>query len=306
MDNVELDMDVASLPKQKWVGDEHLVQFGGFWFVPQHMKLIKRVINHFTPLPTDVILATSPKTGTTWLKSLLYSILNRSFKHKLAVQHPHQLVPFLEGPPDSDELSFPTASLDTCRLFSTHISYQLLAKTLDSCECRVVYLTRNPKDTLVSLWHFMKKRRANQPWTIDEAADAFCRGVTPYGPYYDHVIGYRALSLKRPENVMFVNYEEMKEDPHGHVKKLGDFLGCPFQEEDEVKEIVKNCSFEVQSSYEVNKSEQSLIKNLFPYNSFFRKGKTGDHVNYLSNELIQRIDTLTKQRFHSLDFMYGI
>ncbi|KAG6406498.1 hypothetical protein SASPL_134101 [Salvia splendens] len=246
--------------------------------------------------------------GTTWLKSLLYSILNRSSKHKLAFKHPHELVPFLEGPVlmQSNELPFSTALSNTCRLFSTHISYQLLAKTLDSCECRIVYVTRNPKDTLVSLWHFMNKRRGHQPWTINEAVDAFCYGVTPYGPYYDHVIGYRALYLKRPKNVMFVTYEEMKEDPHGHVKKLGDFLGCPFDGEEEVDEIVKNCSFEVLSSHEVNKSEQSLIKNLFPYNSFFRKGITGDHENYLSNEVIQRIDTLTKHRFHSLGFMYGI
>ncbi|KAL1534733.1 hydroxyjasmonate sulfotransferase [Salvia divinorum] len=210
MENDEFDIDLASLPKQKWVGDDHLVQYGGFWFVPQHISLIKRVIKHFNPFPTDVILASSPKTGTTWLKSLLYSILNHSSKHKLAFKHPHELVPFLEGPvlTHSNELPFSTALSDACRLFSTHISYQLLAKTLDSCESRIVYVTRNPKDNLVSLWHFMNKRRGHQPWTIDEAAYAFCHGVKPYGPYYDHVIGYRALYLKRPENVKFVTYEE--------------------------------------------------------------------------------------------------
>ncbi|KAG6406512.1 hypothetical protein SASPL_134116 [Salvia splendens] len=66
------------------------------------------------------------------------------------------------------------------------------------------------------------------------------------------------LSLKRPKNVMFVTFEGMLEDPHGYVKKLGDFLGCPFEEEEEeVDDIVKNCSFEVLSSYDVNKSKES-------------------------------------------------
>ncbi|KAL1534734.1 hydroxyjasmonate sulfotransferase [Salvia divinorum] len=73
------------------------------------------------------------------------------------------------------------------------------------------------------------------------------------------------LDLNEPENVLFVTFENMLEDPHGHVKKLSDFLGCPFEkeEDDEVEEIVKNCS-------------------------------------------IERIDTLTKEIFHSLGFVYGI
>ncbi|KAL1534724.1 cytosolic sulfotransferase 5-like [Salvia divinorum] len=251
------------------------------------------------------------KNGTTWLKSLLYSILNRSSKHKLVTEHPHELVPFLDLQVfiEADEPPILAAPLDGPRLFATHIPYQFLTKTLDSSECKVVYLTRNPKDTLVSLWHFVNKWNMEKPvqsLSLDEATDKFCHGVSPYGAYYDHVLGYRELSLKKPENVMFVTFEEMLEDPHSYVKKLNDFLGCPFVEEDEVDEIVKNCSIEVLSSHDVNKCEESPTWFPSQYNSFFRKGKIGDFKNYLSDESIQRIDTLTKERFHSLEFMYGI
>lgn len=311
MEKIDPDMDLSSLPKEKWWGDDYVVQLGGFWYMPQFFKPVKRVINHFNPLPSDVILATFPKSGTTWLKSLLYSIVNRSSKHRLAVEHPHELVPFLEVQvfAESDEPPLLSAQSDTRRIFGTHIPYQLLGKTLDSCQCKVVYLTRNPKDTLISTWHFVNRWNMGKPdqsWSLDEATDMFCRGVIPCGPYYDHVIGYRELSLKRPENVMFVTFEEMLEDPHRYVKKLGDFLGCPFEEEDEVEEIVKNCSIEVLSSHDVNKSDESPIWFPLPYNSFFRKGKIGDHKNYLSHESVQRIDTLTKEKFHSLGFMYGL
>ncbi|XP_042006027.1 cytosolic sulfotransferase 5-like [Salvia splendens] len=276
--------------------------------MPESIKPILRVINNFKPLPTDVIVATFPKTGTTWLKSLLYSILNRSSKHNLAVQHPHNLVPFLEVQvfAESDEPLLLAAPSDEPRIFSTHIPCQLLAKTLDSSECKVVYLTRNPKDTLISMWHFVNKYKPDQSWSLDEATDSFCRGVGLYAPYYDHVIGYREQSLKRPENVMFVTFEEMMEDPRGYVKKLDDFLGCPFEDEDEVEEIVKNCSIEVLSNHDVKKSKESPSRIPLPYNAFFRKGKIGDHNNYLSDESIERIDTLTRERFHSLGFMYGI
>lgn len=96
------------------------------------------------------------------------------------------------------------------------------------------------------------------------------------------------------------------EDPGGCVEKLGDFLGCPFEGEDEVEEIVKNCSIEVLSRHDVNKSEESPTWFPSPYNSFFRKGSVGDYKNYLNHEAIQRIDALTKHKFHSLGFMYGV
>lgn len=105
---------------------------------------------------------------------------------------------------------------------------------------------------------------------------------------------------------MLVTFEEMIQDPHGHVKKLGDFLGCPVEDEDEVEEIVKNCSIEVLSSHDCNKSEELATWFPLPYDSYFRKGKIGDYKNYLSDESIQRIDSLTKQRFHSLGYEYGI
>ncbi|KAK1374109.1 hypothetical protein POM88_030302 [Heracleum sosnowskyi] len=49
----------------------------------------------------DIIVASIPKTGTTWLKALTFSIVNRhSFslqkKHPLLTSNPHDLVPFLE------------------------------------------------------------------------------------------------------------------------------------------------------------------------------------------------------------------
>lgn len=126
----------------------------------QFVPAINKVINEFKSLPSDVILASFPKTGTTWLKSLLYSIINRSSKENLVTKNPHDLVPILEVqvytmPEESP--NFPTSDIHSTRIFCTHIPYQLLGKTLDSSECRVVYVTRNLKDTLTSTWHFMNK-----------------------------------------------------------------------------------------------------------------------------------------------------
>ncbi|KAG6387465.1 hypothetical protein SASPL_152655 [Salvia splendens] len=98
--------------------------------------------------------------------------------HKLVGEHPHELVPFLEAPvfAEVDESATLAAASNGPRLFATHIPYQLLTKTLDSSQCKVVYLTRNPKDTLVSLWHFVIKwnmEKPNQSWPLMRQLTSF-------------------------------------------------------------------------------------------------------------------------------------
>lgn len=141
---------------------------------------------------------------------------------------------------------------------------------------------------------------------LDEAVDKFCSGVLPCGPYYDHVLGYRKASLESPKKVFFITYEELKNDSRTHVRRLAEFLGCPFGEDEEVEEVVKSCSFEVISSHEVNKSEDFPSWFPVPYNSFFRQGSVGDHKNYLQPQTILHIDELTREKFHKSGFVYGI
>ncbi|KAL2248330.1 cytosolic sulfotransferase 7-like [Sesamum indicum] len=313
----DLDLELSSLPKEKWLGDDYLFQLGGFWHLPQAIQGVNRVINQFQPLPSDIILASFPKTGTTWLKALLYSIVNRSSKHRLTTENPHSLIPVLEyktyGTTHASSTANPPCHInDSRRILSTHIPYQLLAKTLGSSECRVVYVTRNPKDTLVSTWHFVNKwkKAKEEGWPFEVAVEKFCHGLIPCGPYYDHVMGYRKLCLDRPKYAHFLTYEGLKNDPKTHVKKLAEFLGCPFQGEDaeaQVQDLVNGCSFEVLSNHEVNMAGGFPSRIAFiPSNSFFRKGVVGDYKEHMSAEVVQKIDALTKEKFHSFGFIYGV
>lgn len=303
---------LLSLPKEKWCGDDLVYQFDGFWFTLPCLKGALQILNNFKPLPTDVILASFPKTGTTWLKSLLFAITNRTSKDSLISTHPHDLIPTLElqvYSPNPTAAGVLTSCNGNARIFGTHVPYQLLSKcAIDSSECRIVYVTRNPKDTLISLWHYMAKSKMSQmkPWTIEEAVDKFCDGTVAYGPYYDHVLQFQNESLERPHKFFFVTYEELKVDTKNQVKKLAEFLGCPFDNEEEADEIVKICDIQTLKQHEVNKSSD-LPKWLgLPYNSYFRQGEVGDHKNYFNSQIIQRIDDMTKNKFHGAGFMFGM
>jgi hypothetical protein len=127
--------------------------------------------------------------------------------------------------------------------------------------------------------------------------------VNPYGPYWDHVLGYWKESLENPQKVLFLKYEEMKEQPIANLRWLAEFLGCPFSSEEEAKGIVNDisrlCSFDNLSFLGVNKNGKSLYGG--ENNAYFRRGQVGDSKNLLTAEvlrMIEKLDHITEKKFH--------
>ncbi|KAF7131978.1 hypothetical protein RHSIM_Rhsim09G0122400 [Rhododendron simsii] len=110
--------------------------------------------------------------------------------------------------------------------------------------------------------------------SLEDVFDMFCRGVSLYGPFWDHVLGYWKESLDKPNKVIFLKYEEMKENPNLHLRRLAELLGCPFLPEEEASglgnEILRLCSFDNLSNLEVGNSGKLLTGE--PNKAFFRRG----------------------------------
>ncbi|GMI86600.1 sulfotransferase 16, CORONATINE INDUCED-7, SULFOTRANSFERASE 16, ARABIDOPSIS SULFOTRANSFERASE 5A [Hibiscus trionum] len=299
---------LPTLPPRKGWWLDQLFQYQGFWLSSFALRANMLVNDHFKPRPTDIFVATSPKCGTTWLRALVFSIVNRnSFDfsdHPLSKNNPRELVLFLEGAIYSDGSSSFIDGLPSPRLLSTHLPFSLFPKRMtdDSSDCRFVYICRDPKDVFISKWHFANKLRAKElpPIMLEEAFDSFCEGVSHYGPFWDHVLGYWKASLESPKKVLFLKYEDVKKQPADCVRKVAGFLGVPFSPEEEnkeiVEEIVKLCSFENMSNLEVNKNDTKDSANLIGNSDFFRKGEVGDWANHLSPQMAETLDQITEQK----------
>ncbi|KAI8009743.1 hypothetical protein LOK49_LG06G02395 [Camellia lanceoleosa] len=156
------------------------------------------------------------------------------------------------------------------------------------------------------MWHFMARLTTKElscpPLSLEEALDLFCKGISGYGPFWDHVQEYWEASLKCPETVLLLKYEDMKRETLFHVKRLAEFLGQPFSLKEDskgvVQEIVELCSFESLSDLEVNKNGAADVsaKN----DVFFRKRKVGDWKNYLTTQMTGCLDQITKEKFGGL------
>nr|WGG89257.1 SOT6 [Ilex asprella] len=271
-------------------------------------------LQNFEAQDTDIVVATSPKSGTTWLKALAFCILNRKLypdtqQHPLHTSNPHSLVPFLEVKvrTEKEEL-IDLTSLVPPRLLSTHLPFEWLPKLMQISACKFVYLFRDPKDMCVSFWHYMNKNQGNTP--LEEFVDMFCKGqVLPYGTSWDHVLGYWKESLKNPGRILFLKYEEMKKEPANHVRRLAEFLGCPFTLEEEtegqVDKILKFCSLDSMRNLEVNKTGSISCHVIISQNhTLFRRGEIGDWKNYLTAEMVDRLDKISQEKFYGSGFEF--
>lgn len=295
---------VATLPHKQQAGlDLRLYQ--SFW-LPEHWVAGTVVFQRrFVPRPDDVILASYPKCGTTWLKALAFAAMTRdhdygSKTHPLLRLNPHDCIPFLDEIfADGQEPKL--EKLPSPRLMNTHMPYTLLpgSVTTDTDGCKVVYICRDSKDMVVSLWHFLRRRQPDMPF--EELFEHVCGGAVAAGPIWSHVLGYWHASLARPDRVLFLKYEDLLRDPCGNVRRLAAFMGKPFSAAEElagaVEGVVGLCSFEKMKGLEVNQKGSSGAYHATARDAFFRKGVAGDWVNHMTPEMAKRLDEIVAEEF---------
>ncbi|XVF07467.1 hypothetical protein REPUB_Repub06bG0141500 [Reevesia pubescens] len=306
---------ISTLPTENgWKVFQHLCFYQGFWCFPLHLEGAMFAQHHFKAQPTDILLCSAPKTGTTWLKALSVAIMTRNSVDNsntlLLNRVPHECIMFLE----KDFIKNPTDQSDQgsrLPLLATHLPYTALSKSILDAGCKIVYICRDPKDAFVSLWHFARgiKLNNNPNLPIDVAFELYCKGRSNFGPYWDHVLGYWKASQENPDKVLFMRYEDLLSDTIPQVKKLAEFLGHPFSSEEEkegrVEKVIRLCSLENLSNLEVNKTGKygdadKGINN----NVYFRKGKIGDWKNYLTPEMGEKLDKIMEEKLSGSGFTF--
>ncbi|KAK1361662.1 Sulfotransferase [Heracleum sosnowskyi] len=256
---------LSSLPEEKGLVEDFAYQYQGSWYTPILLQGVIDCQLHFQPRENDVFLVTAPKSGTTWLKAILYALINRQIHHPQDAHHPllnktpHQLVPFFELTKSSEYDSFFSDS--SRRIFACHIPIASLPKSITeddgSTNIKIVFLCRDIKDNFASLYHFSNNTNLGSTFlSLEETFDLYCKGVTAGGPIWDQILGYWKESLESPNKVLFMRYEELKSEPHVQLKRLAQFLGKPFSTEEEISDMIEQiislCSFGNMSKLQVN------------------------------------------------------
>ncbi|XP_028753070.1 cytosolic sulfotransferase 15 [Neltuma alba] len=299
---------LLSLPRKKGWTNPDIYLYKGIWYGPARVKAVYSFQKHFQAKDNDIIIASAPKSGTTWLKALTFAIVNRSRfspsqnNHPLLLSNAHDLVPFFEF--DLYENSH-IPDFSNClepRLFGTHVRFHSLPESITESKCKIIYICRNPFDNFISFWFFMNRvlpLPSLPKLSIEEAFERYSKGLTEFGPFWINILDYWRQSKETPNKVLFMKYEDLKGDTKLHLKRVAGFLNCPFNVEEEANGVIQNiidlCSFGKMKDLEVNKTGKYL--QMSENKDFFRKGEVGDWVNHFSPWMEEKLSEVIEEKF---------
>ncbi|XP_028804035.1 cytosolic sulfotransferase 15-like [Neltuma alba] len=297
---------LLSLPREKGWGVPYIYLYQDIWLRPIRIQAISTFQKQFQAKDSDIIVASLPKSGTTWLKALVFAIVNRNRfspsqkNHPLLISNSHDLVPYFEfhlyGKRQNPDLS----NLPEPRLVGTHFPFHSILDSISKSKCKIIYICRNPFDNFVSLWYF---GNAIAPSTSprlswEEALERYSKGTIEFGPFWTNILGYWRESIEKPDKVLFLKYEDLKGDIKFHLKRVAEFLNCPFDSEEEgngvIENIIELCSFGKMKELEVNKAGKILDR--YENKVFFRKGEVGDWVNHFSPWMEKKLSKTIEEK----------
>ncbi|KAM5180542.1 amine sulfotransferase-like [Mantella aurantiaca] len=286
--------------------DRNMYKYKGFCFLnemmtPQFIDSLK----DFIIRDDDVFMVTYPKSGTIWFQQILSLICCEGHRNGTEKIETADRVPWLEFQKTNMDVDYNTRP--SPRLFASHLSETFVPRGLKNTKAKVIYVMRNPKDVMMSFYHFediavlFKKSPDFQHFF-----EKFLDGEVFAGNWFDHIRGW--YTHKDEYNILFIKFEDMVKDLRSVVKQLSTFLGIKLDDE-AIDLVVKKATFkEMKKDPLANKENmpETIIDKKF--GSFMRKGQVGDWKNIMTVAQSEQFDKLFQEKLGdlSLDFTWQI
>lgn len=140
-----------------------------------------------------------------------------------------------------DNISVCNQMQDNPRLIKSHLPSQLLPRQIWEQKRKIIYVARNPKDVVISSFHFLTGLGLWQG-NLDDFVDQFITDRIMFTSYWLHTIDF--YRMRNEPNVFFVTFEEMKRGLKDVIERLSLFLDCKVLSEAGKEMLIKHLSFE--------------------------------------------------------------
>ncbi|KAM9666955.1 amine sulfotransferase-like [Trichechus inunguis] len=286
--------------------DTYLLNFKGFYFQRSMSDIdLLENLDDFEIRDDDVFIITYPKSGTIWTQQILSLIYFEEHRNKTSHLETLDRVPFLEY--NVREVDF--VNRPSPRLFASHLPCYLAPKGLKNKKAKIVYIYRNPKDVLISYFHFSKFVTLFEASdTIEEFMKKFLDGKVMGSLWFDHIRGW--YEHKHNFNILFMMYEDMKKDLRSSVLKICRFLEKELSDE-AVDDVVRQATFQNMKSDPQANYVQILKSKLVirtDEGHFLRKGTIGDWKRHFTVEQSEMFDRIFQRKMKDfpLKFVWDI
>ncbi|XP_033752616.1 sulfotransferase 1C2-like [Pecten maximus] len=243
----------------------------------------------------DIVVCAPVKAGTHWVWEIL-TMLTRGTTE------------YATGPKEDTMLEFRSVdklnALTSPRVLNTHLRLSNLPKQLIEKKCKLIFVVRNPKDTVVSMYNHMSAKGSAFAYkgSFDEFISMFMSEVVPHNQWTRYMTGWEhdlAFNSDIPRHIIY--YEDLKQNPFHEIKKLASYLNVTCTDAF-VDDMVEKCSFVNLKEGKTNRPDNKR------WQFMYRKGEVGDWKTWFTvaqNEVFD--EYLTKEMEHSkFNFKYTI
>ncbi|KAL7640192.1 UNVERIFIED_CONTAM: hypothetical protein RMT77_009606 [Armadillidium vulgare] len=301
------------------------------------LKFVDLIYN-FEVKQTDIFINTFPKSGTNWIAEIVWNLIyNPDLENPDASKSLDYRYPFFDidygfaistapkfnpegdlvkkfkklcpGKDYNEGLHIHTAAaLPDPRLLKGHLLLPFWPPNILD-KAKVIYLARDPRDVVVSFYHFSKFSKTKKTTaTLDEFVDDFMDNIV-ISAYWEHVrLGWEK---RNNPNFLFLFYEDLKENPNEQIKKIDQFIGTN-RSHNQIENVANYTSFNSMKKKSKDNPPASFDKIYYDdskkdkENNFFRKGKVGSWKEDLPLHLQEKMNNWMKINLSQFteDFKY--
>ncbi|XP_038066235.1 sulfotransferase 1C2-like [Patiria miniata] len=279
---------------------------GEYEGVPLNSNICKIMdeLRSFEVRADDCWIVTYPKAGTTWLQEIMSAVMHDGNLEEVNKSHFMLRVPYFEQtfPEEVRRLkNLPSThriadEMPSPRVIKSHLPGQLLPPQIWTKKAKIVYVIRNPKDLMVSYFHFenmMNLKSAGLPF--EEYLGYRNSKKASYGSWWDHYLYF--WKRRHEPNVMVLRFEDLKRDLRRNVEIISRFLGKALSAKT-LDDITKHCSFYNMKSNPMTNPDYLYASDERPGYSFMRKGKSGNWKTHFTVAQNESMDALIKEKLH--------
>ncbi|XP_072025012.1 sulfotransferase 1A1-like [Amphiura filiformis] len=258
----------------------------------------------------DIWVTTYPKAGTHWTAEIVNLVLADGHEEKIdrtkqpmpieldhvqpGTKIPEHLPSHMRIPQYERCKSFPSP-----RVLMTHLPEHMMPKQIYKGKGKVIFVLRNPKDSAVSFWHFVRPGKFNPKHELwDTLFEEFCTDETIWGGYFKYNLQFWKKH-RHDKTFLFLKYEDMQRDLRGAVVQIADFLGRPLSVE-AIERVVNKSTLDSMKQ-RFHTVDQKSGKNKIGVPATIRKGIVGDWKTQFTVAQNETFDKLYREKLEGSD-----
>lgn len=251
-----------------------------FKLIPKRFR--KSIQNKVFTSLSDTLIISFPKCGRTWLRVMLSHYLVNHFE--------------LDQTEWIETQAIANNRRDIPRIYFTHDDNphnkradQLNADKKSYKKNKIIFLVRDPRDVLVSIFHHKKFRSKNFNGSLSDYLKQHVGSLDSILSFYNIWFSNRHI----PQQFILIKYENFHSNPFLELKNVLEFCGIENLDDQKIHEAIHFAQFSNMRKMEKSDSQNKKLKpvDLENLSSFkTRKGKVGDYKNQFSDSEITFID----------------